>query len=350
MSTTNHDPGGAAAPGSQAPGPEAPGPSGGFGARRLPFSRSGPAAERPGAAGPAAADVSGVGEVVEAGERSGVADAGLTAVTEAAAPSAAGGVVDEQPVVVDAELVDAEVAEVAEVAAVEEVVGDGQRAAGAAGAEGGSTVDEAAVSDEESGAADAESVEADVEVTAAADDQSPGTPWWRRLLGGPWGRWRIVGVAGIAVLLLAAGGLRYAGESLRDPGASGNRALTDTGATDQVIGDVSNALSRIFAYTPDDTAATAKAAADLLDGAAATQYQALFAQVKAQVAEQQLTLTTRVVRAGVVTLTADRARLLVFLDQTAQRAGATATSAAAQLSVTARLEGGHWRITDMKSR
>jgi Mce-associated membrane protein len=152
------------------------------------------------------------------------------------------------------------------------------------------------------------------------------------------------------LLVLAAGGLRYAGESLRDPAASDNGALTDAAATDQVIGDVSNALSRIFAYTPDGTDATAKAADDLLDGAAATQYQALFAQVKAQVAEQQLTLATRVVRAGVVTLTADRARLLVFLDQTAQRAGATATSAAAQLSVTARLEDGRWRITDMKSR
>ncbi|MYS21252.1 Mce-associated membrane protein, partial [Streptomyces sp. DvalAA-14] len=166
----------------------------------------------------------------------------------------------------------------------------------------------------------------------------------------PRGRRRLAAAAVIALLLLASGGFRYESHSLRDPGATGNRALTDTGATDQVIGDVSDALSRIFAYAPDDTQSTAQAAHDLLDGAAATQYQKLFAQVRTQVAAQQLTLTTRVVRAGVVTLTADRARLLVFLDQTAQRAGATATSAAAQLSVTARLENGRWRITDMKSR
>ena len=56
------------------------------------------------------------------------------------------------------------------------------------------------------------------------------------------------------------------------------------------------------------------------------------------------------VRAGVVSLTGDRARLLVFLDQTAQRAGAAATTAAAQLSVTAHLVGGHWRISDLKAR
>jgi Mce-associated membrane protein len=42
--------------------------------------------------------------------------------------------------------------------------------------------------------------------------------------------------------------------------------------------------------------------------------------------------------------------LLVFLDQTAQRAGAAATTAAAQLSVTAEPKNGHWRITVLKAR
>jgi Mce-associated membrane protein len=117
-----------------------------------------------------------------------------------------------------------------------------------------------------------------------------------------------------------------------------------------VTGDVSNALGTIFAYTPVDTASTARAADDLLDGAAADQYRLLFGQIRQRVAGQHLTLTTRVVRAGVVSLTADRARLLVFLDQTAQRAGAAPTTAAAQLSVSARLDGDHWRITDLKAR
>lgn len=161
---------------------------------------------------------------------------------------------------------------------------------------------------------------------------------------------RIAGVAAIAVLLLGSGGLLYAAQDLKDPAATGNHALTDSAATDQVIGDVSSALSQIFAYTPDGTDATEQAARTVLAGSAATQYQALFAQIKQNVATQQLTLTTRVVRAGVVSLTADRARLLVFLDQTAQRAGSTATSAAAQLSVTAEQKNGHWRITALKAR
>jgi Mce-associated membrane protein len=168
----------------------------------------------------------------------------------------------------------------------------------------------------------------------------PRTTSWRR----------IAAVAVLAALLLCSGGLLYARQELKDPAASGNRALTDTATSDQVVGDVSSALSQIFAYTPDGTDATDAAARQVLAGTAATQYQALFAQIRQHVAEQQLTLTTRVVRAGVVTLTTDRARLLVFLDQTAQRAGSTATSAAAQLSVTAAYKGGHWRITELKAR
>lgn len=168
----------------------------------------------------------------------------------------------------------------------------------------------------------------------------------RRLLA----RRRTAALAVLLALLLGSGGLFAAAQSLNDPAATGNHALTDTAATDRVVGDVSSALSRIFAYAPGDTAATEQAARELLDGTAATQYQALFAQIRTRVAEQQLTLTTRVVRAGVVTLTGSRARLLVFLDQTAQRAGAAATTAAAQLAVTARYEGGRWRITDLKAR
>jgi Mce-associated membrane protein len=191
-----------------------------------------------------------------------------------------------------------------------------------------------------------------------AEEESAGrTRWTVRTL---WTRWRLpawlrgwrrtAAAALIAVLVLGSGGLLFAAQELKDPAASGNHALTDTAATDQVIGDVSSALSRIFAYTPTDTQSTAQAARDVLAGTAATQYQKLFAQIRQNVAAQQLTLTTRVVRAGVVTLTARHARLVVFLDQTAQRAGSTATSAAAQLSVTADYQGTRWRITALKSR
>ncbi|SEO26043.1 hypothetical protein [Actinacidiphila rubida] len=214
-----------------------------------------------------------------------------------------------------------------------------------------STTEEGAAADADTGAggpggaADPAGVRADAASAAAATEGAEGPA-----RSGRWPRRRIAATALLALVVVLAGVLLYAAQQLKDPAATGNHALTDTAATDQVTGDVSNALSRIFAYTPDDTQSTAQAARDLLAGAAATQYQQLFARIRQQVADEKLTLTTRVVRAGVVSLTGRRASLLVFLDQTAQRAGGTATSAAAQLSVTAAYSGGRWRITDLKAR
>lgn len=161
---------------------------------------------------------------------------------------------------------------------------------------------------------------------------------------------RAAAVAAIAALLLTGGGFGYAAQQLKSPAAARNHALTDTGATSRLTGDVSSTLGRIFAYTPEDTRSAEQAAHDSLEGAAAGQYRKLFAQIRDQVPSQRLTLSTRVVRAAVVSLTGDRARLLVFLDQTAQRAGAAPTTAAAQLSVSAHLVGGHWKIDHLTAR
>ncbi|MFI6496196.1 hypothetical protein [Nonomuraea typhae] len=155
-------------------------------------------------------------------------------------------------------------------------------------------------------------------------------------------------LAGIALVFLATGvALRAAAA----PGtAPANRALLDRTATTQVAGDVGTALAKIFTYSPAEIEATEQAARDSLDGTAAAEYTRLITQIRRDVVTQQATLTTRVVRAGVVTLTADTARLLVFLDQTATRAGKSAGPAvAAQLTVTAHLRDGRWRITEITS-
>ncbi|MEU6040602.1 hypothetical protein ABZ801_34905 [Actinomadura sp. NPDC047616] len=153
------------------------------------------------------------------------------------------------------------------------------------------------------------------------------------------------------VALAGCGLLALRGPAGAEEAASANRALVDTAATTEVIGDVGNALTRIFSYDPDDTAATERAAADALSGRAAHDYRRLFPQVRRQAPAQRLALRTRVVRAGLVSLTGDTARLLVFLDQAATRAGRPAASpAAAQLSVTAHRHNGQWRITEISSR
>ncbi|MFC9029425.1 hypothetical protein [Streptomyces arboris] len=170
-------------------------------------------------------------------------------------------------------------------------------------------------------------------------DEPGHRPRWPRVLG-----------ALLALVLLATGGLLFVeGRELRDTPATGNLALTDTEATTRVTGDVSNALGRIFSYGPDATALAKDAAQEVLAGKALQQYAALFGQVEKQAADQKLTLTTHVVRAGVTRLTGTGAHLLVFLDQVYERRGRPATTASAQLSVTAELRGEHWRIVEISS-
>ncbi|MFD9028495.1 hypothetical protein [Streptomyces parvulus] len=156
----------------------------------------------------------------------------------------------------------------------------------------------------------------------------------------------------VTVLVLGGCGLFYAAHRVTSAASARNHALTDTEATSRVAGDVGNALARIFSYTPDGTAAAERSARSVLDGRAARQYETLFARVRDDLTEQRVTLSTRAVRTGVIELDGDRARLLVFLDQTSRRGDGTGgtTTAAAQLTVTARLQGDHWRITDLKAR
>ncbi|ALU97285.1 hypothetical protein WQO_30455 [Streptomyces globisporus C-1027] len=163
-------------------------------------------------------------------------------------------------------------------------------------------------------------------------------------------RWpRILGAL-LTIALIATGGVLYAeGRQLRDTPATANLALTDAEATTRVTGDVSSALSKVFSYGPGATATTKAAAKEVLAGKALQQYAALFGQVERQSADQKLTLTTEVVRAGVTRLTDDSAHLLVFLDQVYERRGRTPTTASAQLTVTAELRDGRWWIVEIGS-
>jgi Mce-associated membrane protein len=161
----------------------------------------------------------------------------------------------------------------------------------------------------------------------------------------------LVVLAATLVVALAGAALQVMAWRARHTHASANRALTDAETTSVVIGDVSNGLSKIFSYAPDSTATTEQAAADVLGGNAAGEYRTLFAQVKEHAAAEHLTVTTHVVRAGVTRLSGGTAQLLVFLDQRVVRKDRPkGTSAAAQLSVTARLDDGHWRIVDIHAR
>ncbi|MFD5141887.1 hypothetical protein [Streptomyces sp. NPDC058401] len=165
------------------------------------------------------------------------------------------------------------------------------------------------------------------------------------------GRWRTPAVAAaVALLLLGGSAFFYGAHRLRATPSAQNRALTDTAATERVSGEVSDGLARIFSYTPTGADATERSARTVLGGKAARQYGDLFAQLRANLETQKITLNTRAVRSGVIELDGDTARLLVLLDQTSRRDEGATTSAAAQLTVTARFQENRWQIVDIKTR
>ncbi|WP_242578894.1 hypothetical protein [Amycolatopsis sp. 195334CR] len=155
------------------------------------------------------------------------------------------------------------------------------------------------------------------------------------------------------VLALLGGWFTWQAVSLRTAESASNAALVDTGATAEVTSAITTSLNRIFSYSYDKTDVTEKAAAGALRGKALESYNQLFAQVRTLAPQQKLVLTTRVVTSAVESISAegDRARLLVFLDQSATRADNNSTSAAAsQLSITAEKQDGTWVIVELEPR
>ncbi|MYR60144.1 hypothetical protein GTY54_29235 [Streptomyces sp. SID625] len=191
--------------------------------------------------------------------------------------------------------------------------------------------------------------DADIDTDADADADAeapaaPSRPSRRTLL------LRSALAALAVVLVLAGGAFFYGAHHLRSAPSARNTALTDNEATTRVAGDIGNDLARVFSYSPDGLDATERSARSVLTGKAARQYTELVGRIRADVAKQRVTLSTQAVRVGVVELHGGRATLLVFLDQVSRRDKGKATTAAAQLVVTAQKEGDQWRIVDMQTR
>jgi Mce-associated membrane protein len=175
--------------------------------------------------------------------------------------------------------------------------------------------------------------------------QAGSSPEPHRWLRGP-----LVLVVASLVLAFTGSGLVIAAAQTRSSPASVNQALTDQAATRQVLATVSADVSAIYSYSYTDMGTTQRAAQRMLAGQAAAQYRELFPLLLRNVGGQQLTVVSRVVRAGVSYLSADTAQVLVFIDQTATRADNKGSSTRAQLAITAHMRGGRWLITGIDAR
>ncbi|MFI7384992.1 hypothetical protein [Streptomyces sp. NPDC049813] len=154
----------------------------------------------------------------------------------------------------------------------------------------------------------------------------------------------------LTLLLGAFTGWAYAQtRALKDDAATANTALTDAARTSEVKGAAGKAVNALFSYDHADPAAERKAAATYLTGKAVAQHRALLAPVLAQAQQQKTVVTTTVTDSAVERIDGDRARVLVYADQsstsTAAKAKDAANYAGAMLAVDLVHEDGRWLVS-----
>jgi len=159
---------------------------------------------------------------------------------------------------------------------------------------------------------------------------------------------RVLTLLVVAALLAGIGATcTVLADSLRTSETARNLAHVDTDATVEVRSAVTRAVNKVLTYRFDDVESTRRAAEDLLRDPAREQYRQLFVQVSDKAPEQRLTVTTRVVDSAVLSLTSERAEVLVFADQVSVRGDGEPTTAAAQLLVTATKHDDRWLLTNL---
>lgn len=127
-----------------------------------------------------------------------------------------------------------------------------------------------------------------------------------------------------------------------------NLAVADAAATTAVTDQVGAEVKQILSYDYADLDRTERAASSFLVDEAAAQYRASFAAAKQQAMAQKLVRTTTIGAIGVRELTAEAARLLVFVDQqTLNSVTNQQSSSTAAVDVTARKVDGAWKISAM---
>ncbi|MFD9497879.1 hypothetical protein [Streptomyces sp. NPDC060035] len=210
----------------------------------------------------------------------------------------------------------------------------------------GPATDDASTDDAASGPTSLE--EAGVEDSDADQEPAGEEPGTRRKRP-PRLRIRLPAVLCAATLLLgafAAWAFASAGTLREDPSRQ-NTALTDISRTSEVKGQITEAVGAVFSYNYASPAKSDRAARTHLVGRAVQQHKDMLAEVRAQAPKQKLVLTTTVTQSGVERLDGDRARLLVFADQSNTRTGKAeeTTYAAAMFAVDAVRRGDTWRIS-----
>ena len=156
----------------------------------------------------------------------------------------------------------------------------------------------------------------------------------------------------IAAVLTAAGFL-FRGQAglVLDGGSAANKALSDTGATTDVITQVTRDMETVSSYKYTDLSAAQKAGQAVSTGKFLGDYNKLFEQVMSQAPAQKAVVSGQVAKLGVRVLQGDDAILLAFLTQTTTRADTNQSNSVGLVyTVTAHRQNGKWLISDLTPR
>ncbi|MFE9134834.1 hypothetical protein [Streptomyces sp. NPDC007355] len=149
--------------------------------------------------------------------------------------------------------------------------------------------------------------------------ETAATPEREAAAEGPVRPRHLVPLVVLCVLTLLLGGFAgwassRAGE-LRDDPARSNTALTDLARTSEIKGQTAAAVAALFSYDHADPTPFEQAGKTLLTGKAVAQHRTLLGGVLAQAARQKTVITTTVTDSAVERIDGDRARVLVYADQ-----------------------------------
>lgn len=156
-------------------------------------------------------------------------------------------------------------------------------------------------------------------------------------------------LASLVIALGLAAWFRGEANQLLGSAAASNDALVDVATTGQVSGQVRDAVQRVFSYDFARLDDNERAASDVITGPFARDYHQQFARVRELAPPQQAVVLATVPALAVKMLDGDRAIVVVFIDQRANRSGqAQPLLAAGRLTVTAQRVNGSWKIADVE--
>ena len=179
----------------------------------------------------------------------------------------------------------------------------------------------------------------------AEPDPGDGTP--RK----PRNHFAIAGALFGVALVLAGLAVWFKIEDNKLSAATSNTALLDVARTSQVNQAATSGMETLFSYDFNNIAKTQNAAKDLLlNDDVRAKYNSLMGEVERLAPQQRIVVTVKASRSAVLLLDGDRAKVMVFVDQTATRTDQNQTSSgSAQLWVTMQYVDGKWKINDLET-